>query len=83
MTKSSDLFYVAYHAASLCLHVKQMHIVLFIHSVPLEIRFVGNTPRVTGDTVRVQFTTNRPAASVRCDIDRVGRQDCKFQLYVH
>ena len=47
--------------------------------VPLTLRFTGDTPRVVGDTVNWQFTLNRPASSVTCQVSRNDKRDCEYE----
>lgn len=57
-------------------------IIILSHAEPLSIQYVNNTPNIEGNTVKLEFQTNRAASKITCRISGLtSKKDCKLIVF--
>ena len=73
-----ETFQLRLVAADAAVEVLQDITMVTIVDDELEAFFVGDTPRVVGNTIVVQGGSNMRTATIRCQLSSGARMDCKY-----
>ena len=78
IAENIETFRLKLVAADAAVEVLQDITTVTIVDDELEAFFVGDTPRVVGNTITVQGGSNMPAATIQCQLSSDARMDCKY-----